>query len=175
MFAPCNPPGNRLAVIFDDMQAPYCGTGPRGPSAAGASGSGRNNDERADPDPEQQAQQERSSGPAFARRLAVLLLVNGRDLIAALVRALRRGAAAALLWARRSAGPLLASPAAAARVLAAVVRAALRSAPVQALVMLLARLVSLRVVVAANDDRSGGARLSARMGSQLALLFGCVR
>ena len=114
------------------------------------------------------------SPTSFARRLAVLLLVSGRSALLAITRALRAAARAALErfapWLAASA-----SPARAARVLAAAARAVLRAAPVQGLMALLSRLVSLRLVLAANDDRGGGARVSARLGTQLALLFGSIR
>jgi hypothetical protein len=100
------------------------------------------------------------------RRLAVLLLVNGRAALAALAAALRR----AVLLALARLGDALAAPA------RLVARALLLSAsPVRGALALLSQLASVRLLVAANDDRGGGAALSARLGAQVALLFGSVR
>jgi hypothetical protein len=100
------------------------------------------------------------------RRLAVLLLVFGRDSFAALISALGRTISAALSWAHKRA----LAPAAAARLVKALVLRALASAPAQGLLRVLAQLVSLRLVVG-----KGSGDRSAHISTRVALLFGMLR
>jgi hypothetical protein len=112
---------------------------------------------------------------SLPRRLAVLLLVSGQTTLAALAAAIRDSLRAVLGWVQRRCAAVMAVPlaaaAAAARIVAGLVRRVLSLSPVA----LLTQLVSLQLGLAANDDHSDGARVSARIGAQLALLFGSIR
>lgn len=107
-----------------------------------------------------------------SRRMAVLLLVYGKQAITELIGAIRRAVKAAIGWLGRR---HLLSPVHLASLLASLVRRILASTPAQAVMRVLAQLVSLRLVVAANDSREPGARVSARVSTAVALLFGTVR